>query len=81
MSTQPSERKDGFGTEGIGEGGDGAMGIAGTSGSGGTASADTGGNQRGGNQVEGAFGEHGGAKGRRSPANKQGLAQGDGNQD
>lgn len=81
MSKQPSERKAGFGAEGIGEEGDGAMGTAGNSSGGGTASADTGGNQRGGTPVEGAFGDHGGAKGRRSPANKQGIAKGDGAQD
>ena len=73
--TQPSTRKDGFGTEGIGEGGDGSMGTAGTTGAG-TGGAPSGGSKRGGHQVEGAFGENGGSKGRRSPANKQGLENG-----
>lgn len=77
MSTQPSERKDGFGIEGVGEDGDGAMGSAGKSSGGGTASAG----RSGGVQAEGAFGDHDGAKGRRSPANKQGIAKGDGSQD
>ena len=80
MSKQPSERKAGFGTEGIGEDGDGSMGTGGSSG-GGTGSTETGGSQRGGTPVEGAFGENDGAKGRRSPANKQGIAKGDGPQD
>ena len=70
--TQPSTRKDGFGTEGIGEGGDGSIGTSGSTG-GGTGGHQEGGNRKGGHQVEGAFGEEGGSKGRRSPANKQGL--------
>ena len=70
--TQPSSRKDGFGTEGIGEGGDGSMGTSGSTG-GGTGGSAEGGNRKGGHQVEGAFGEEDGSKGRRSPANKQGL--------
>ena len=69
--TQPSRRKDGFGTEGIGEGGDGSMGTAGSTG-GGTGGSQEGGSRRGAHQAEGAFGEEGGGKGRRSPANKQG---------
>ena len=73
--TQPSERKDGFGTAGIGEDGDGAMGQAGSS-AGGTGSNTTGGRQNGAHPVEGAFGENDGAKGRRSPANKQGIEGG-----
>ena len=72
--TQPSTRKDGFGTEGLGEDGDGGMGTAGTTG-GGTGGAPAGGNRRGAHQAEGAFGEEGGSKGRRSPANKQGVAK------
>ena len=80
MGNQASERKDGFGTEGIGEDGDGSMGTAGSSG-GGTGSLGTGGSQRGGRAVEGAFGADDGAKGRRTPANKQGIAKGDGPQD
>lgn len=71
--TQPSTRKDGFGTEGIGENGDGSIGTAGSS-AGGTGATGTGGSQRGGHKVEGAFAEEqNGAPGRRSPANKQGL--------
>lgn len=70
--TQPSSRKDGFGTEGIGEGGDGSIGTSGSTG-GGTGGSPEGGNRKGGHQVEGAFGEEGGSKGRRNPANKQGL--------
>ncbi len=80
LSQQASERKDGFGTEGIGEDGDGSMGIAGSSG-GGTGSLGTGDSQRGGRAVEGAFGADDGAKGRRTPSNKQGIAKGDGPQD
>lgn len=72
--TQPSERKDGFGTQGLGEDGDASMGQAGSS-AGGTGANTTGGQQNGGHPVEGAFG-HDGTKGRRSPANKQGLDQG-----
>ena len=76
MGTQASERKDGFGTEGLGDDGDGSMGVAGSSG-GGTGSVGAG----GGPVTEGAFGANEGAKGRRSPANKQGIAKGDGPQD
>jgi hypothetical protein len=71
--TQPSSRKDGFGTAGIGEDGDANLGRT-NSGAGGTGAVDTGGQQRGGHKVEGATGqEHAGAHGRRSPANKQGI--------
>jgi hypothetical protein len=80
MANQPSERKDGFGTEGIGEDGDGSMGTRGSSG-GGTGGQTTGGDQHGKNAAEGAFGNQDGAKGRRNPANKQGIAGGDGAQD
>ena len=73
--TQPSTRKDGFGTEGIGEGGDGSMGTAGSTG-GGTGGTPGGGNRKGGHAVEGAFGEEGGSKGRRSPANKTDMPKG-----
>ena len=76
MGNLPSERKDGFGTEGIG---DGTIGTRGSSG--GTGSGGVGADQRGKNAAEGAFGDVGGAKGRRSPANKQGIAKGDGPQD
>lgn len=70
---QASSRKDGFGTEGIGENGDGSLGTAGSS-AGGTGATGHGGSQRGGHKVEGASGEEEhGAPGRRNPANKQGL--------
>lgn len=72
--TQPSERKDGFGTQGLGEDGDGSMGRAGSS-AGGTGADTTGGQQDGGRPVEGAFGKAD-AKGRGSPANKQGVGTG-----
>ena len=65
--TQPSTRKDGFGTEGIGEDSDAGMGQS-KSGGGGTGTKgqpDT-------HQAEGAFGDEKGSHGRRSPANKQG---------
>ena len=77
--TQPSSRKDGFGTKGIGEDGDGGMGTAGSSG-GGTGETSTGGSHRGAHAVEGATGEQGGSPGRRSEANKQAL-KGGGQQD
>lgn len=77
MGNLPSERKDGFGTEGVGEDGDGATGTRGNSLDKGGVGAD----QRGKNAAEGAFGDDHGAKGRRSPANKQGIAKGDGAQD
>jgi hypothetical protein len=66
--TQPSTRKDGFGTEGIGEDGDAGMGQS-KSGGGGTGAKgkpDT-------HQAEGASGDEHGSHDRRSPANKQGL--------
>lgn len=69
--SQASERKDGFGTEGIGDDGDGSMGTGGSS-MGGTGSTGSGGGRRGGAPVEGAHGAEDGTKGRRSPANKQG---------
>ena len=73
--TQPSTRKDGFGTKGIGDDGDGNMGTGGSS-AGGTGATEHGGNQRGGHKDEGAFGqEQGGSHGRRSPANKQGPGE------
>ena len=72
--TQPSERKDGFGTKDLGENGDGSMGQAGSS-AGGTGANTTGGSRNGGVAVEGAFGDNA-AKGRRNPANKQGLDAG-----
>ncbi len=77
--TQPSSRKDGFGTEGIGDNGDGGMGQAGSSG-GGTGETSQGGSRRGANKVEGASGKEDGSTGRRNPANKQGL-EGAGQQD
>lgn len=72
MGTQGSSRKDGFGTEGIGEDGDGNLGTT-ESGAGGTGATGGGGNQRGAHEVEGAFGEEDGSTGRRNQANKQGL--------
>jgi hypothetical protein len=80
MGNQASERKDQFGTEGIGDDGDGTMGTRGSS-TGGTGSQGVGGDQRGKNAAEGAFGDDNGAKGRRSPPNKQGIDKGDGAQD
>ncbi|MDT7952232.1 MAG: hypothetical protein RQ966_12080 [Acetobacteraceae bacterium] len=77
--TQPSTRKDGFGTEGIGEAGDGSMGQAGSSG-GGTGASTTGGRRNGATPAEGAFGDDA-AKGRNVPANKQGIDNGNGAQD
>lgn len=76
-TTQPSSRKDGFGTEGIGEDGDGSMGQAGSSG-GGTGATSTA--HRGATKVEGATGKEDGSTGRQNQANKQGL-DGDGPQD
>jgi hypothetical protein len=71
--SQASSRKDGFGTQGIGEDGDGSIGTTGSS-AGSTGTTGHGGNQRGGHKVEGASGEEKhGAPGRRSLANKQGL--------
>ena len=55
MGTQGSSRKDGFGTEGIGDNGDGTLGTT-NSGAGGTGATGGGGNQRGAHDVEGAFG-------------------------
>lgn len=76
-TTQPSSRKDGFGTEGIGEDGDGSMGQAGSSG-GGTGATSTAG--RGATKTQGATGKENGGIGRQNEANKQGL-DGDGPQD
>lgn len=45
MGTQPSSRKDGFGTEGIGEDGDADMGQNGHASQGGTAGGSSGGTQ------------------------------------
>ncbi len=73
-NTQASERKDGFGTEGIGEDGDSGMGQAGSA-AGGTGTDVTGGQQNNDRPVEGAFGQDQ-AHGRRSPANKQGIESG-----
>ena len=72
MSNQPSSRKDGFGTEGIGDNGDGTLGTT-NSGAGGTGATGGGGNQRGAHNVEGAFGKEDGSTGRANEANKQGL--------
>ena len=72
MGTQGSSRKDGFGTEGIGENGDGDLGTT-KSGAGGTGATGGGGNQRGAHNVEGAFGKEDGSTGRANEANKQGL--------
>lgn len=69
--TQPSSRKDGFGTKGIGEDGDGTMGATSSS-SGGTGAVG----RRGADAerpVEGAAGEGDSAPGRRTEANKQGV--------
>jgi hypothetical protein len=73
--TQSSTRKDGFGTQGIGEDGDGSIGQAGSS-AGGTGATSDGGGQRGARKVEGAMGREDGSTGRRNPANKQGLTGG-----
>lgn len=68
--TQPSSRKDGFGTEGIGEDGDGSMGQAGSSGGG---TGATGAAHRGATKTEGATGKENGSTSQRNQANKQGL--------
>ena len=72
MGTQGSSRKDGFGTEGIGENGDGTKGTT-NSGVGGTGATSGGGNQRGAHKTEGAFGKEDGSTGRANQGNKQGL--------
>ena len=59
---QANQRKDGMGTEGIGEGGDAGLG----------GSATEANSQPNTHQAEGAHGAEGGTHGRRSPANKQG---------
>jgi hypothetical protein len=58
--TQSSTRKDGFGTQGIGEDGDGSIGQAGSS-AGGTGATSDGGGQRGARKVEGATGREDGS--------------------
>lgn len=60
---QANLRKDGMGTEGIGEGGDAGLG----------GSATEANSQPNTHQAEGAHGDEHGAQGRRNTANKQGL--------
>ena len=67
--TQPSTRKDGFGTEGMGEKGDGKMGQAGSSRAG---TGSTGG-QPGPRKVGGAEGDEAASLGRQNEANKEGI--------
>jgi hypothetical protein len=78
--TQPSSRKDGFGTAGLGNDGDGSLGETGTS-SGGTGATSHGGKQRGAVKAEGATGEEDGSIGPRNQANTQGIQGGGTQQD
>ena len=68
--TQPSSRKDGFGTKGLGDDGEGSMGTGGSSGGGTGATATP---HRGANKEPGATGKEDGSTGRQNQANKQGL--------